>query len=46
MSEDLDKLASSMFNNQVPAAFAKVGPLSLKPLASWINDINDRINFI
>ena len=46
MSEDLDKLASAMFNNQVPAAFAKVGPLSLKPLASWINDINDRINFI
>ena len=33
MSEDLDKLASAMFNNQVPAAFAKVGPLSFKPLA-------------
>lgn len=46
MSEDLDALAGSLFNNQVPAAFAKVGPLSLKPLSSWITDINERINFI
>lgn len=35
-----------MYNNMVPNAFSKVGPLSLKPLASWINDLNDRINFI
>jgi len=46
MSEDLDALATSMFNNQVPAAFGKVGFLSLKPLSSWINDLNDRIKFI
>lgn len=46
MSEELDALATSMFNNMVPNAFSKVGPLSLKPLASWINDLNDRINFI
>lgn len=46
MSEDLESLATSLFNNAVPAAFSKVGPLSLKPLASWINDINDRINFV
>jgi dynein heavy chain len=46
MSEELDDLASSMFNNMVPNSFSKVGPLSLKPLASWINDLNDRINFI
>jgi len=46
MSEDLDALASSMFNNQVPAAFGKVGFLSLKPLASWINDLNERITFL
>jgi dynein heavy chain len=36
MSEELDNIATSLFNNQVPAAFAKVGPLSLKPLGSWI----------
>ena len=35
-----------MFNNQVPGAFAKVGFLSLKPLSSWINDLNDRITFV
>jgi dynein heavy chain len=46
MSEELDDLAYSMFNNMVPNSFSKVGPLSLKPLASWINDLNDRINFI
>jgi len=33
MSEELDDLASAMFNNVVPNAFSKVGPLSLKPLA-------------
>ena len=36
MSEDLDDMANSLFNNQVPAAFAKAGYLSLKPLGSWI----------
>lgn len=46
MSEDLDALSTSLFNNQVPNAFASVGFLSLKPLSSWINDLNDRINFI
>jgi hypothetical protein len=36
MSEDLDKMATSLFNNQVPARWApNVGFLSLKPLASW-----------
>jgi len=46
MSEELDLLSISLFNNQVPDAFAKVGPLSLKPLSSWINDLNDRLDFI
>lgn len=46
MTEALDSLATSLFNNQVPDAFSKVGPLSLKPLGSWIADINDRVDFI
>lgn len=46
MSEDLDALATSLFNNQVPDAFAKAGYLSLKPLGSWIQDTNDRVDFI
>jgi dynein heavy chain len=46
MSEELEVLATALFNNQVPGAFAKAGFLSLKPLSSWITDLNDRINFI
>jgi dynein heavy chain len=46
MSEELEIMATSLFNNQVPGAFAKVGPLSLKPLSSWITDLNDRLDFI
>merc|ERR1712086_994193 len=46
MSEELDQLATSLFNNQVPAAFSKVGPLSLKPLSSWITDLTERMSFI
>ena len=46
MSEDLDSMANSLFVNQVPDAFSGVGPLSLKPLASCIVDLNARIKFI
>ena len=46
MSEELEDIATAMFNNVVPGQFSKVGPLSLKPLASWINDINARISFL
>jgi dynein heavy chain len=46
MSEELDKMATSLFNNQVPDLFSGVGPLSLKPLSSWILDLNARIKFI
>jgi dynein heavy chain len=30
----------------VPAVWSKVGFLSLKPLASWISDCNERIDFL
>jgi dynein heavy chain len=47
MTEALDALANSLFNNQVPDAWApNVGYLSLKPLGSWIQDTNDRVDFI
>lgn len=39
MSEELEKMANSLFNNIVPNAFSVVGFLSLKPLASWMNDL-------
>ncbi len=39
MSEELEKLANSLFDNQVPNMWADVGFLSLKPLGSWIEDL-------
>lgn len=46
MTEDLDAVASALYNNTTPKAWAGVGFLSLKPLASWIVDCNDRIDFL
>lgn len=46
MSEDLEKLGNSLFDNRVPEMWEDVGFLSLKPLASWIQDLNDRIKFL
>lgn len=46
MTDELEAIASAVFNNQVPKAWAGVGFLSLKPLASWIIDCNDRIDFL
>ena len=46
MSEELDALSNSLFDNQVPAMWADKGFLSLKPLASWTQDLNDRIDFL
>jgi dynein heavy chain len=36
MSEDLEKMSSSLFDNMVPAKWADVGFLSQKPLSSWV----------
>ena len=46
MSEELEKLGNSLFDNQVPVMWEDVGFLSLKPLASWVQDLNDRIKFL
>jgi dynein heavy chain len=46
MSEELDILATSLFNNQVPDMWAKPGFLSLKPLGSWTEDMSARIDFL
>lgn len=44
MSEDLEKMAGSLFINQVPILWSKVF-LSLKPLSSWTFDLTKRIDF-
>ena len=44
MSEETEQMSQSLFINQVPEAWSKVF-LSLKPLSSWIIDLNQRIKF-
>jgi dynein heavy chain len=39
MSEELEAITISLFNNQVPNMWADKGFLSLKPLGSWIQDM-------
>jgi dynein heavy chain len=47
MSEPLEKLGDSMFSNQVPAAWESAPSYpSLKPLASWVVDLEQRIAFL
>jgi len=46
MSEDLDNLSNSLFNNMVPLMWEGVSFLSLKPLASWTEDLLKRIKFL
>ena len=46
MSESLESMATSIFDNMVPKYWAAIGFLSMKPLASWIEDLNDRVNFL
>uniref|UniRef100_A0A8C4W521 Dynein axonemal heavy chain 1 n=1 Tax=Gopherus evgoodei TaxID=1825980 RepID=A0A8C4W521_9SAUR len=46
MSSQLELMANSLFNNIVPELWnAKAYP-SLKPLASWVNDLLQRIDFL
>ena len=46
MSADLERVFSSMLRGEVPAAWAKAAYPSLKPLASWHNDLRARVGFI
>ena len=46
MSEALERMAGSMFLNQVPAQWTAKAYPSLKPLASWVTDLLARVDFI
>lgn len=53
MSDELEALAKAIFNNAVPATWSQpaggvegYGHLSMKPLASWITDLVERITFL
>lgn len=46
LSEELDFMAKSLNQNQVPALWKDKSFLSEKPLSSWIEDLNKRIDFL
>lgn len=46
MSEELEKMADAIFDNRVPPSWANKGFLSLKALASWMDDCLARISFL
>lgn len=44
MSEELEKISDSMYKGMVPDEWQyPMGPLSLKPLNSWVSELNNRI---
>jgi dynein heavy chain len=46
MSEQLEKMSISIYNNQVPDLWNEVSYPSLMPLSEWILDFSKRLNFI
>lgn len=46
MSQDLEVVFNSLFDNKVPDTWHKVSYPSLKPLGSWINDFVERLKFM
>ena len=45
MSDELEKISIALFENQVPSDWSNAFS-SLKPLATWIVDLKERINFL
>ncbi|TKS70983.1 Dynein heavy chain 1, axonemal [Collichthys lucidus] len=46
MSSELELMANSLFKNMVPDMWKAKAYPSLKPLASWVSDLRQRINFL
>jgi dynein heavy chain len=46
MTHDLELILDNVYNNKTPQIFEKVSYPSLKPFASWINDLIDKLNFM
>lgn len=46
MSQELDLMYTSLLTNRVPANWAAVAYPSLKPLASWFEDLKERVAFM
>lgn len=46
MSQELEIVFNSLYDNRVPDLWHKVSYPSLKPLGSWINDFVERLKFM
>ncbi|XP_072203968.1 dynein axonemal heavy chain 1 [Excalfactoria chinensis] len=46
MSSQLELMADSLYNNSVPTLWNNKAYPSLKPLASWVNDLVQRVEFL
>lgn len=46
MSTDLDAMYTACLNNQLPPIWTKVSFATLKSLASWMKDVNFRVDFM
>ena len=46
MTQELEEMATQLFNNQVPEMWAKVAYPSMKPLGSWVPDLTQRLAFL
>jgi dynein heavy chain len=46
MSQALEDMSNALFDNRVPTVWANKAYPSLKPLASWVVDLQERIIFI
>jgi dynein heavy chain len=46
MSNDLDAMYTACLNNQLPPIWTKVSFATLKSLASWMKDVNFRVDFM
>jgi len=46
MTDELDAMGTAMFNQQVPSNWANKAYPSLKPLAAWVNDLLQRLEFL
>jgi dynein heavy chain len=46
MSQELEHIAASMTQNKVPVAWKEVSYPSVKPLASWVDDLLLRLKFL
>lgn len=46
MSKDLEAMYVSILNNQVPLVWSRVAYPSLRPLGSWVENLQERVTFL